>query len=93
MIAEWVRERHPDWLLIVNSDHGGQQYIGEDDALNHGRSDQEENKPFLLLYSALFAALPARWYDSNLNYLDIAPTIAGYMRNVNVPFNTQGFPK
>ena len=34
-IMKWIDE-HPDYALIVNSDHGGQKFYGEDDINNHG---------------------------------------------------------
>ena len=34
-IMDWIKE-HEDYILIVNSDHGGQTFYGDDSIINHG---------------------------------------------------------
>ena len=48
-IMKWIDE-HPDYALIVNSDHGGQKFYGEDDINNHGL-DIDGNEAIIFIYT------------------------------------------
>ena len=34
-MKRWI-DNHPEYALIISSDHGGQEYDGQDNLCNHG---------------------------------------------------------
>jgi len=89
-VMEWIDE-HPDYALIVNSDHGGQEFFGEDDINTHGL-DKNGNEAILFIYTKELKDN----YD-NLKYenkfiskLDPSSIISQILENINIPLQSQG---
>ena len=89
-IMEWIDE-HPDYALIVNSDHGGQKFYGEDDINNHG-FDDEGNEAILFLYSKELKEKFDILKNDNIFYTKVDPSsiISQILENVNIPLQSQG---
>ena len=51
-LMNWIDE-HPDYALIINSDHGGQHFYGEDIIRNHGE-DFPGNEGIFFIYTKEF---------------------------------------
>ncbi len=88
---KWVDE-NPDYVLFVSSDHGGQNFRGEDNFCNHGCIDFEKhtNGAFFMMYYKNM-----EFNDENIDYVkhvDITPTLAQVLEDVNIPLESTGFP-
>ena len=89
-IMEWVDE-HPDYALIVNSDHGGQKFYGEDDINNHGL-DIEGNEAILFIYTKDLKDSYDKLKSDDIFYTKVDPSsiISQILENVNIPLQSQG---
>ena len=89
-IMEWI-DKHPDYALIVNSDHGGQKFYGEDDLNNHG-FDIEGNEAILFIYTKEFRDNYEQLKLDNTFYnkLDPSSIICQILENVNIPLQSEG---
>ena len=89
-IMEWIDE-HPDYVLIVNGDHGGQRFYGEDEINNHG-FDNEGNEAILFLYSKELKDNYDKLKNDNIFYTKVDPSsiISQILENINVPLQSQG---
>ena len=89
-IMEWI-DKHPDYALIVNSDHGGQKFYGEDDLNNHG-FDIEGNEAILFIYTKEFRDNYDQLKLDNTFYnkLDPSSIISQILENVNIPLQSEG---
>ena len=92
-LMKWI-DNHDDYALIVTSDHGGQSFFGEDALRNHG-DDLPGNEAILLLYTKELKEhynefkLPERY----IHIIDASEIIAQILMNINIPINSEGFPK
>jgi len=83
-VKAWVDE-HPDYLLMVVSDHGAR--TGEDkDTAMHGSMDGG-NEPFAMFYHANLTPQDA---GSWIHVSDLAVTQTQYIRGVSIPFESYG---
>ena len=89
-IMKWIDE-HPDYALIVNSDHGGQKFYGEDDINNHGLNI-EGNEAIIFIYTKEFKDNYDKLKLDNIYYnkLDPSSIISQIFENVNIPLQSSG---
>ena len=89
-LMKWIDE-HPDYALIVNSDHGGQKFYGEDDINNHGL-DIEGNEAIIFIYTKEFKDNYNKLKLDNIYYnkLDPSSIISQIFENVNIPLQSSG---
>lgn len=79
-------DEHPEFLLIVSSDHGGQKFYGEDNFCNHG-CQVGDNKGFLFIYSKDYneKGIKLAKEVDEIGVLKFAPTISQVLKGVNIP--------
>ena len=89
-LMKWIDE-HPDYALIVNSDHGGQKFYGEDDINNHGL-DIDGNEAIIFIYTKEFKDNYNKLKLDNIYYnkLDPSSIISQIFENVNIPLQSAG---
>ena len=89
-IMKWIDE-HPDYALIVNSDHGGQKFYGEDELNNHG-FDIEGNEAILFIYTKDFKDNYNKLQSDNIFYTKLDPSsiISQILENINIPLQSEG---
>ena len=91
-IIKWI-DIHDDYALIITSDHGGQNFLGEDAIKLHG-IDFPGNEALLFIYTKELR----EHYDEikmikrNIHMKDANEIIAQILLNVNIPINSKGFP-
>lgn len=82
-LKEWI-DRNPDYLLILLSDHGVDEY-GIAGYKMHGESTNG-NEPFILLYNPSLSPKS----EIPLDIVDVAPTLALYFEGIDIPANSMG---
>lgn len=91
-IMEWI-DKHEDYVLLVSSDHGGQEFFGEDSLRNHGE-DLPGNEAIFFVYSKdlkdHYDELKAR--ERYIHIIDENEIIAQVLLNISIPINSRGFP-
>ena len=91
-IIKWIDE-HEDYVLIVTSDHGGQEFYGEDVLINHG-GDIPGNEAIFFVYTKElkdhYDELKMR--ERYIYIADEGEMISQILSNVNIPITSQGFP-
>ena len=89
-LMKWIDE-HPDYALIVNSDHGGQKFYGEDDINNHGLNT-DGNEAIIFIYTKEFKDNYNKLKLDNIYYnkLDPSSIISQIFENVNIPLQSSG---
>lgn len=90
-LHRWADE-HPEYAIIVSSDHGGQPYNGQDNICNHG-CDVDGNEAILLIYTKELGEEKYRLPTKKIWVNDVSPTIAQVLKNVNIPLEAQGIPR
>ncbi|EGG23346.1 hypothetical protein DFA_05478 [Cavenderia fasciculata] len=91
LLHQWV-DAHPDYVLIVNSDHGGSKTGGVHEGELHGKKD-EGNEGFMMIHSASSNFRRMMKSDEEppwLDTVDIAPTLSRYFKEVNIPVESLG---
>jgi len=90
-LMKWVDE-NPQYVLFVSSDHGGQIFKGEDNYCIHGCIDNKgkTNGAFLMIYYKNISVFDD--FPQFTRHVDVAPTVAQLLENVNIPLETTGFP-
>ena len=92
-IMEWI-DMHDEYALIITSDHGGQEFYGEDSLKNHGE-DNPGNEAIFFIYSKELKEhydelkMKERYIYMN----DESTIIPQILMNVNIPINSRGFPQ
>ena len=91
-LMDWI-DSHDDYALIVSSDHGGQEFYGEDSLRNHGE-DFPGNEAIFFIYTK---ELKNHYDEFNMEerYIHITDEneiIAQILLNINIPINSRGFP-
>ncbi|EFC48510.1 FBOX domain-containing protein [Naegleria gruberi] len=80
-LKDWI-DANPDYLLILSSDHG------TDDVSNgyvlHGYS-RDGNEGYVMLYNPRLKP-----YDERLDIVDVCPTVAKYLKGVDIPADNIG---
>ena len=91
-IIKWIDD-HEDYVLIVTSDHGGQEFFGEDALRNHGE-DNPGNEAIFFIYSKElknhYDELKMR--ERYIHITDEGEMIAQILSNINIPIYSRGFP-
>ena len=91
-LMDWV-DNHTDYALIVSSDHGGQEFYGEDSLRTHGE-DFPGNEAIFFVYTKElkdhFDEL--KMEERYIKMIDENEIIAQMLLNVNIPINSRGFP-
>jgi hypothetical protein len=78
---------NPEYLLILLSDHGVDEF-GAEGYRMHGTT-ANGNEPFLLLYNP---KLDPR-SETRIDIVDVAPTIALYLKGAEIPANSMGIAR
>ena len=91
-LMKWIDE-HPDYALIVNSDHGGQHFYGEDIIRNHGE-DFPGNEGIFFIYTKEFKDNydELKMKERYINILDESTLMSEILLNVNIPLESRGIP-
>eukprot|EP01132_Coremiostelium_polycephalum_P005164 gene5164-6429_t len=98
LIKKWLSE-HPDYLFIMNSDHGGSPIGGTNEGDLHGAKDGG-NEGFIFFHhpditpscidpsanNNHLSQSSRDWLDT----VDVAPTFARYFKDVNIPLESLG---
>lgn len=91
-IIKWIDD-HEDYALIVTSDHGGQEFFGEDALRNHGE-DVPGNEAIFFVYTKElkdhYDELQMR--ERYIHITDEGEMIAQILSNINIPIYSRGFP-
>ena len=91
-LMKWIDE-NPDHALIVTTDHGGQEFYGEDLIRNHGE-DTPGNEGIFYIYTKELKD----YYDelnSKEKYIDIvdeSAIIPQILYDINIPIYSEGIP-
>ena len=91
-IIKWTN-LHEDYALIITSDHGGQNFLGEDMLRNHG-IDFPGNEAILFIYTK---ELKENYNDIKMqkryiHMTDVNEILSQILLNINIPINSKGFP-
>ncbi|KYR01067.1 hypothetical protein DLAC_02161 [Tieghemostelium lacteum] len=86
LLKEWLSQ-HPDYVFIMNSDHGGSKTGGQHEGELHGIKDGG-NEGFIFFHNPQFPqqTLERPWLDT----VDISPTITEYFKDINIPLESLG---
>jgi len=91
-IIKWI-DTHEDYALIVASDHGGQEFFGEDALKNHG-ADIPGNEAIFFIYTKdlkdHYDELKMR--ERYIHITSVGEIIAQILSNINIPIYSRGFP-
>ena len=90
-LMEWIDE-HPEYALIVNGDHGGQNFYGEDFVNNHGL-DIDGNEAITFIYTKELRELFDEEYSKKQQFyvkVDPSSIISQIFENVNIPLQSEG---
>jgi len=83
-LKKWIDD-NPEYLLILLSDHGVDQF-GVEGYRMHGDSS-DGNEPFILLYNP---TINDTLQGQRIDVVDVAPTLAMYLEDVDIPMNSLG---
>ena len=91
-LMEWI-DINDDYVLIVSTDHGGQEFFGEDALKNHGENIPG-NEGIFFIYSK---ELKDNYEILNINrrYIHIVDEneiVSQILIDINIPINSRGFP-
>ena len=89
-MMKWIDE-NPEYALIFSSDHGGQDFFGEDSYCNHGCL-KEGNQGIFFSYVKEFQEMTIIQEKDEIDIFDIAPTISQLIEDVNIPIFAKGEP-
>ena len=91
-LMEWI-DNHEDYALIVTSDHGGQEFYGQDGIKNHG-VDSPGNEAIFFVYTKEikdhYDELKIK--EPYIHMEDENEMIAQILTGINIPFSSRGFP-
>eukprot|EP00735_Rhodelphis_limneticus_P007452 TRINITY_DN1_c0_g1::TRINITY_DN1_c0_g1_i1::g.14809::m.14809 TRINITY_DN1_c0_g1::TRINITY_DN1_c0_g1_i1::g.14809 ORF type:complete len:967 (+),score=122.21 TRINITY_DN1_c0_g1_i1:298-3198(+) len=83
-MKDWI-DAHPDYLLIVSSDHGVDDFNEQGSRVTHGYS-ANSNEGYMMLYNPAFSGP----HVDRIQAMDVAPTISFYLHNVDIPYYSIG---
>ena len=91
-LMKWI-DIHDEYALIITSDHGGQNFLGEDIIRNHG-IDFHGNEAILFIYTK---ELKEHYNELNIakRYIhmkDVNEILNQVLLNISIPLNSKGFP-
>jgi len=92
-IMKWIDDDHPDYALIINSDHGGQHFYGEDTLRNHGE-DFPGNEGIFYIYTNEFKNNynKLKMHERYIDILDESVLLSEILINLNIPLESKGIP-
>ena len=91
-IIEWINV-HDDYALIVNADHGGQLFFGEDAIRNHGENVQGNEGIFFIYTKELKDHYnDLKMKERSIHMSDANEIIAQILLDINIPLYSKGFP-
>ncbi|KAL4466527.1 hypothetical protein ABPG72_000734 [Tetrahymena utriculariae] len=85
-LIKYFQTNLKDTVIFISSDHGGQFFNGEDNFCNHGCVNGS-NHGILMVASS---DTVGKGHEDEISYLDLMPTIAQYMKGVNLPLFNRG---
>ena len=91
-LIKWV-DKHEDYALIITSDHGGANFLGEEMIRLHG-IDCPGNEAILFIYTKELR----EHYDElkmqkrYIHMIDANEILSQILSNINIPINSKGFP-
>jgi len=91
-LIKWV-DKHEDYALIITSDHGGANFLGEEMIRLHG-IDCPGNEAILFIYTKELR----EHYDElkmqkrYIHMIDANEILSQILLNINIPINSKGFP-
>ena len=91
-LIKWV-DKHEDYALIITSDHGGANFLGEEMIRLHG-IDCPGNEAILFIYTKELR----EHYDElkmqkrYIHMIDANEILTQILLNINIPINSKGFP-
>lgn len=88
-MMDWV-DGNPEYVIFFSSDHGGQDFFGEDSYCNHGCL-KEGNQGIFFAYASEFKK-GVKQQVEEIDIFDIAPTVSQLIEDVNVPIFARGKP-
>ena len=91
-LIEWI-DMNDDYALLVSSDHGGQEFFGEDALRNHGEDIRGNEAIFLIYTKELkdhYDKLKIK--ERYIHMTDENEIIAQILLNINIPIYSRGFP-
>ena len=83
-IKKWI-DAHPDYLLIISSDHGVDAH-GDEGFVLHGRP-KDGNEAFWLFYNP---DLPTVQEKILIDVVDAAALVSSFLRGADIPYNSLG---
>ena len=91
-LMNWIDE-HPDYALIINSDHGGQHFYGEDIIRNHGE-DFPGNEGIFFIYTKDFKDDydNLKMNERYISIIDESTLMSEILLNINIPLESKGIP-
>ncbi|KAF2073094.1 hypothetical protein CYY_005589 [Polysphondylium violaceum] len=88
LVKQWLSE-NPEYVFIMNSDHGGSKTGGTHEGELHGLKDGG-NEGFMFFYHPTAITPQSSTHREWLDTVDIAPTISTYFKDVNIPLESLG---
>ncbi|KAL4427374.1 hypothetical protein ABPG74_002345 [Tetrahymena malaccensis] len=85
-LIKYFQANLKDTVIFISSDHGGQFFNGEDNFCNHGCVN-DSNHGILIVASS---DTVGKGHEDKISYLDLMPTIAQYLKGVNLPLFNRG---
>eukprot|EP01103_Thecamoeba_quadrilineata_P002511 TRINITY_DN12460_c0_g1_i1.p1 TRINITY_DN12460_c0_g1~~TRINITY_DN12460_c0_g1_i1.p1 ORF type:complete len:968 (-),score=127.20 TRINITY_DN12460_c0_g1_i1:63-2966(-) len=86
-IKDWI-DQNPEYLFIVSSDHGVDEMTAAGYRM-HGESAQG-NEGFFMFYNPRLRTVSEK---QRIDIVDVCPTIAKYLKGVDIPANAIGLPR
>ncbi len=94
LFKKWI-DNNDNYALIINSDHGGQEFPYEENYVPHGNYFLEKNYPSFLIYTKEFGENFNKFFlgKKTINFYNIVPTISQIITNINIPLESIGIPE
>ena len=91
-IINWI-DSHDDYALIITSDHGGQNFLGEDMIRNHGIDFPGNEAIFFIFTKELKEHYDEfKMHKRYIHMTDVNEILNQILLNINIPINSKGFP-
>ena len=97
-IIKWINEEHEEYALGVVSDHGGQEFYGEDALCNHG-CNRLGNEAIIFLYTKELGLNYEKYKTIKnndvpiININDFSCIVTQGLKNVNLPLESECTPR
>ena len=92
-LLKWI-DNNPDYALIISSDHGGIETPLEETFYMHGMTNKT-NYAIFMIYTKELKDKYDEWKKGieTISLLNVAPTIAQILTDVNIPIESTGIPQ